>query len=490
MNFLLKIRPFSREKAALFSHFLKKHFTKYEFNGIMLVCAVRIIFEHAHEYERFKESFMEQQNVQVEEGIRLSDIFKLLLSKIKFLILAVLIGGILGGSFAIWKTIDVNYYGTTVEFYVNPKNPSTGNTTGDSQYGVYGAYGQHVMDNMVRLLSSESFSEKMILNGKTLPDLEKESWVNPENPDEVALDLAGKVALASVEVKNVETIQAALNALVVDKNAKELVLSERTQALSDEWTKLAKAGSVNTTTFNELDYIKAKNEGQYTDAIFNDLHDAYDARENARTDVKNKEAEITAKQNEKADAEDIANPLVNAALEAWRATAKYKAQLRVYNAAVSFSYQKGNVDSSTANNLARSFIYVTISILNEQDFAIDLLEKVKTVVPAYVEANMTVPSGYTGTNCQRITRSDDIHLTNPNYTLKQTILYGLLGGIAALAIVSIVFIALDRSDKRLRDPDLLARELNVPLLGLIPIIEELNKESTGKKSDKSATEVK
>ena len=139
----------------------------------------------------FKEKSMEQQhqNGQVEEGISLIDIVRLLLSKIKLLIVVVLIGGILGASFAVWRTIDINQFGTKVEFYVNPEKPeestgsSAGTAAGGSQYGVYGAYGRHVMDNMIKLLSSDSFAEKLLLNGETLPSLDT-VWFDEDEVDE------------------------------------------------------------------------------------------------------------------------------------------------------------------------------------------------------------------------------------------------------------------------------------------------------------------
>ena len=61
-----------------------------------------------------------EEKVHSEEGLSLLDIVKLLLSKIKILFIVVLLAGILGGSYAIWKTYEINYWGTTVEFYVNP----------------------------------------------------------------------------------------------------------------------------------------------------------------------------------------------------------------------------------------------------------------------------------------------------------------------------------------------------------------------------------
>lgn len=281
-----------------------------------------------------------------EEGISLMDIVKLLLSKIKLLILIVLAGGIVGGVFGVATSYNVDYYGTQIEFYVNPESPSDANgVKNDSQYGVYGAYGRHVMDNMVKLLNSESFAEMLMLNGETKTEAE---------------------------------------------------------------------------------------------------------------------------------------------LEEWRKTPEYKSALRKHSSAVNFDYLKDNEDVDDANNLARSFIYVKISTLNDKKFAEELLQKVINVVPAYVEENMAIPSGYEGTNCQRITRSDDIALTNPGYTRSQAIKYALLLAAAAGVVACVVVILVDRSDKRLRDYEAVSKQFNVPILSVVPCIEATN----DKKSEKSNAEVK
>ena len=143
-------------------------------------------------------------------------------------------------------------------------------------------------------------------------------------------------------------------------------------------------------------------------------------------------------------------------------------------------------DREDANNLARSFIYVSISIQNsnfEKGYAVGrmVLERVKKVVPQYVAENMTVPDGYSGTNCQRITRIDNIRLTNPLYTTKQAVKYAVLMALVAFVITCIVIIILDKSDKRLRDTEIITKKLNVPLLGIVPTIEELKAEQTAKK---------
>ena len=137
------------------------------------------------------------------------------------------------------------------------------------------------------------------------------------------------------------------------------------------------------------------------------------------------------------------------------------------------SYLESNADIDDANNLARSFIYVKISVINDKAFAESVLDSVRAVVPWYVEANMTVPSDYSGTNCQKITVMEEIHLTNPGYTTNQAIKYAVLFAFAACAVTCVIIIIVDRSDKRLRDYETVMRNLEVPVLGVIPTIEPM-----------------
>lgn len=283
-----------------------------------------------------------EEKVQKEDGISLLDILHLLLSKIKLLILVVLIGGLFGGAFAVWRNIDVKIYGTEVQFYVNPEKPKDTTGSESSQYGVYGAYGKHVMDNMIKLLSSESFAEQLILDKKP--------------------------------------------------------------------------------------------------------------------------ADIT--------------------LEEWQKTTEYKTELGKYAQHVSYSYLESNTTMEDADSLARSFIYVKISVLNDEELAKEIYRQVVTIVPEYVEANMPVPSDYQGTNCQRISRTDEVHLKNPNQTVNQAIKYAVLVAIAALVVACVVVIIVDQSDKTVRDEETIARMFDVPVLGLIPTVDSLVEQTNLKKAEK------
>ena len=270
------------------------------------------------------------------EEFSLLDLLKVLWSKIKILILVFLCGGIVGGVAGVVTTYDVNYWGTSLEFYVNPDAPimQDGQVTSNSTYGVYGAYGRHVMDNIVKLLSGESFTEEMMKNFENAPT---EKYL----PD-------GRI-----------------------------------------------------------------------------------------------------------------NP-------------EYKAFLYKIKNSVKFSYIAEEEDLEDAINLARSFIYVDISVLGDEnkEFANKLVGCVRDTVIPYVEENMIVPDGYKGTSCTEITTVSEIELTNPLHTTKTAIKYALIAAAAALVIACVVVIIIDRSDKRVRDYEQVARQLNIPVLGVVPTIDE------------------
>ena len=270
------------------------------------------------------------------EEFSLLDLLKVLWSKIKILILVFLCGGIVGGVAGVVTTYDVNYWGTSLEFYVNPDAPimQDGQVTSNSTYGVYGAYGRHVMDNIVKLLSGESFTEEMMKNFENAPT---EKYL----PD-------GRI-----------------------------------------------------------------------------------------------------------------NP-------------EYKAFLYKIRNSVKFSYIAEEEDLEDAINLARSFIYVNISVLGDenQEFANELVDCVRKSLVPYVEENMIVPDGYKGTSCTEITTVSEIELTNPLHTTKTAIKYALIAAAAALVIACVVVIIIDRSDKRVRDYEQVARQLNIPVLGVVPTIDE------------------
>lgn len=276
-----------------------------------------------------------EENVRKTDELSLLDILKLFWRHIKLLILVLLGGVIVGGSIGAISKYNVNYYGTSLTFYVNPYIDEQAEEEGatsskDSQYGVYGAYGKHVMDNMVKLLSSELFSEILIQDVPNLPEKFVDGKLNPQ----------------------------------------------------------------------------------------------------------------------------------------------YENLLMAVQTSVTFSYYGDDEEFSDVDSLARSFIYVDISVLNSESLAQYLMESVLDEVPVFVEENMTVPQGYHGTNCRTTNVIHKTRLLNEGEAFSTAVSNALIFGFAALIIVCIALIIIDRSDKRLRSVEQITETFNVPVLGIIPTIEK------------------
>ena len=446
-----------------------------------------------------------EDNRQVEEGSSLLEIIRLLLSKVKYLILAVIIGGFLGAALSVWKTIDINHFGTRVEFYVNPEKPeettgsSSGVAAGGSQYGVYGAYGQHVMDNMIRLLSSESFAEQLVLNGNPLPEKGKYFESEEKNAEFKRLYEEAEPLLAAVSVAQKDYNDALTAKAIAVSNS-----SDKLRELNTQWTPLYLSGQVKSSSFRLDEYLMYEKEHSVPDA----LEQAYLAYNVAQNDVAIEQAKVGDTEQAWKLAKKLAYEpqnegetlgAVEKVLELWRTSNYYASQLSLYRSCVSYSYLETTpTDDSDTSKLARSFIYVRISVLHKDAetgiaTADDILTRVKKVVPSYVEGNMTVPDGYIGTNCQRISRMDGIHQTDPNYTKNQAIKSGILFAGFFFVVACVVVIIIDKSDKRLRDYDVITKNFNVPVLGVVPTINALAAESLAKKKNankKNKKEVK
>lgn len=412
------------------------------------------------------------ENIQVQDELSLAEIFKVLWRQIKVLIITLLCGIVAGAGIAVAKTVNVNYYGTTVSFYINPRLDRASSTEVESQYGVYGAYGMHVMNNMVLLLSSELFSEQLLLEENGLPSAE----------------LIASLGSPELKIKVDEAIaaQAKADEAVGLVNEQLSKLSEQNQLVS-KWTTEVNtlwAAYRNAHPKDELNSTPTIIEGE-TDLnnAINELTNAKAKVEVMKEDLKNAES--------LADADlQKANNSKNDALKIWREVDKdYVDKINLVNQSVSFAFMEKEVESiEDANNLARSFIYVNISVLNDKEFAEFLLTRIREHIPSFVEENMPVPSGYDGTNCQRITRLDKIENTNPYYMLESILKYGLLLGAVALVVACIVVVLVDRSNKKLTDYERVMERFKVPVLGVIPSITE--KEDKEEPAEAANAEVK
>lgn len=116
-----------------------------------------------------------QTNTNSYDELSLWNLIKILFRKWWIILIALVVGVGAGALTGFLKNYNKTYYGTTVEFYVNPMKESN-NASG---LPVYGSYGENVTETMVVLLQSEYFAQE-ILNGISgVPEKEIDGKTNP-----------------------------------------------------------------------------------------------------------------------------------------------------------------------------------------------------------------------------------------------------------------------------------------------------------------------
>lgn len=398
-----------------------------------------------------------EEITQKQNEISIMEIFRLLLSKLKYIILIVILGAGLGAGFGFLRTHNVEYYGTDIKFYINPSKDKGSSVNSDSQYGVYGAYGKNVLNNMVELLESEAFAEKLLLGEDGLPTEKTLASINNEK-------LYEKVAIAKIAVQKYNTQYENMeNALSELNLANELVTKKSTE-------------------LDKLLSVEGTEQAQIDNAKF-ELGQATLAQVEAQQKYDNFYKEVSGL-SKKAD--EAKKP----ALELWRELdPTYRTNLNRITSSSKFSYYD-ETSKAQADDLARSFIYVNISVLNDKKYAEELRIKLMDAVEDYIIEKMPVPSGYAETNCIRISRTDEVVRTNGGVVKSTAIKYGLILGAASLIIACVVFIIVDRSDKRLRSVEQITDIFGVPVLGVIPTFKDTEKVEDDTQEEQTKEEAK
>ncbi|MBQ8427849.1 MAG: hypothetical protein IJX18_01190 [Clostridia bacterium] len=163
----------------------------------------------------------------------------------------------------------------------------------------------------------------------------------------------------------------------------------------------------------------------------------------------------------------------------------YKTWLGIISSAAKFSF-------ASDGNIAESFVKVSISLDGATNggkgkmTAEQISLQIQETVPEFVESYMPKPSGYTGTNCELMTEITDVTPTNSGYANSEMTKYAMIVGAVAFIVAAIVVIVMHMSDKRLRDVDEVTKAFNLPVLGVIPTIEEEElKKSSQRKGGKA-----
>ena len=288
------------------------------------------------------------EELQTDE-ISLAYVLKALLAKLKYLILVLVIGAVLGGVYGYLNSYQTHYYGASISFFVAPSKTSITDdtvTTGatltassddddkDKDYSIDGQYTQSVMDTITILLNSDVFAKQIVDD----------------------LNLAPTAPAAGATDEQIKAYERA-----------------------------------------------------------------------------------------------------------------YKGQINRVMGAMECTYYKGSKPDQDAS---RNFIYVTVSVLNDRAYAEKVLNSIETQLPLIVSENMPQQGEYTSTKCILTTQYQEVGLTNGGYAKSETIKNAALFGIAALVVACVIVIIVDMSDKRLRDYEIIPKKFDVPVLGVVPTIED------------------
>lgn len=132
-----------------------------------------------------------------------------------FIVLAMSSCSMVGGIQGI-QGLGEKRYEAMVEFYVNPIKNDGETDEGNSQDDVYGTYGCHVMDNIVKLLNSDMFAEALMQGMDGVPvkesedggtSAEYEAWISGEEGEWLLNRVKESIAY-SYEQENAEQFLA------------------------------------------------------------------------------------------------------------------------------------------------------------------------------------------------------------------------------------------------------------------------------------------
>ena len=355
------------------------------------------------------------------DELDLLDIIKILLSKAKLLIcitlLAAIIGGALGGAITL---LGIREYGTQVEFYITPNSPDS---------------------NVLHLLASERFAEKLLLDENGLPENRSGAEYEAALAAKHEADAAAK---ALTEAKKLS--KEAPRALAIAQKNYE----EKQKAYEDVYNLLNIYKSATSDKIAE-DPEHVQKMKQYEA----DLETAKQAKKIAeeeyyaasQTDLEATH-KLEAAKEAAASARKKADDLAEDILEQWREEAKNKKKISLINESLSYKYiDVETADKATGETTNRQFLIVSISVERDEALAKRLLCNIRDRLPVFVEENIDTSNSDEETVCTLISTAAEIENLSKNSLIKEIVKFALISAFMALAVTCIVVVWVGMSKK-------------------------------------------
>ena len=357
---------------------------------------------------------MKDNAIYKNDEFDLLDIIKILLSKAKLLIcitlLAAIIGGALGGAITL---LGIREYGTQVEFYITPNSPDS---------------------NVLHLLASERFAEKLLLDENGLPEnrsgAEYEAALAAKHEADAAakaLTEAKKLSkeaprVLAIAQKNYEEKQKAYEDVY---NLLNIYKSATSDKIAEDPEHVQKMKQYEADLETAKQAKKIAEEGYYA------------ASQTALEATHKFEAAKEAAASARKKADDLAEDI----LEQWREEAKNKKKISLINESLSYKYiDVETADKATGETTNRQFLIVSISVERDEALAKRLLCNMRDRLPVFVEENIDTSNSDEETVCTLISTAAEIENLSKNSLVKEIAKFALIAAVMALAVTCIVVV--------------------------------------------------
>ena len=357
---------------------------------------------------------MKDNAIYKNDEFDLLDIIKILLSKAKLLIcitlLSAIIGGALGGAITL---LGIREYGTQVEFYITPNSPDS---------------------NVLHLLASERFAEKLLLDENGLPEnrsgAEYEAALAAKHEADAAakaLTEAKKLSkeaprVLAIAQKNYEEKQKAYEDVY---NLLNIYKSATSDKIAEDPEHVQKMKQY------EADLETAKQAKKIAEEEY------YAASQTALEATHKFEAAKEAAASARKKADDLAEDI----LEQWREEAKNKKKISLINESLSYKYiDVETADKATGETTNRQFLIVSISVERDEALAKRLLCNMRDRLPVFVEENIDTSNSDEETVCTLISTAAEIENLSKNSLVKEIAKFALIAAVMALAVTCMVVV--------------------------------------------------
>lgn len=367
-----------------------------------------------------------------QKEVKISLMFKTLATRWLALLMTFIIVLTAGAALGFFTTFKKKVYGTSLDFYFYqvPVKDYAGNTV----IGSATEYDEKTLNMIYQNLTSQNFVEAIFCdNGIPVKqdgmpeDLTEAIDAATKKVEELAIarkTYAEKSLELTISSRATVTAKAAFEA---EKDGYKTASDEYTSALQANATALGSGGQAIVSDEDLAELVDALDEQK---GKYNLAKTAYENALNAESTA---ERDIAISKQAIATLNKEANAAKNEAMMLLRKQDSYKDVMKKVDKCITVSY----ADRTGAN---KSTVRVSIAVKNDEAFAKDLIEKVQEQLPVYIVEKID----YSTANCDQVNVLAEVEQVNKNETLKNTLLFGLIGGFFATIVACGVVLMMDK----------------------------------------------